>query len=79
MLDFNKRHYLVTQVTEATDDSKKLFKIVNNVLGKKKENLLPPATDDRQLADEFADYFLNKIEKKSGTNLLAYSHTNLDS
>ena len=35
MLDFNKRHYLVTQVIVATNDSKKLFKIINNLLGKR--------------------------------------------
>ena len=35
MPDFNKRHYLVTQVREATNDSKKLFKIINNLLGKR--------------------------------------------
>ena len=42
MLDFNKRYYLVIQVTETTNDSKKLFKIINNLLGKKNENPLPP-------------------------------------
>ena len=35
ILDFNKRHNFVTQVTEETNDSKKLFKIINNLLGKK--------------------------------------------
>ena len=63
MLDFNKRHYLVTQITEATSDSKKLFQIIKQPTRKKNDNPLPPATGDRQLAEEFVDYFLNKIEK----------------
>ena len=50
------------QVTEATNDPKKLFRIVNNLLGKKNRNPLPPTTNNRQLAEEFADFFLNKTE-----------------
>ena len=81
MLDFSKRHYLVTQVTEATKDSKKLFKIINNLLGKKNVNPLPPATDNRQLTEEFADCFLNKIEKKireQFTSIQPYQPRQLD-
>ena len=37
------------------------FKLVNKLTNSKKENLLPNKPPE-QLADEFASYFLNKIE-----------------
>ena len=57
--------------------TKKLLRIVNNLPGKKNENPLPPPTNNRQLAKEFIEFFLNKIEKK-GNDLKTYSHTNLE-
>ena len=48
---------------------KKLYKIVNNILDTNKEEPLPPSNDKNRLADEFADYFIGKIQKKSGINL----------
>ena len=71
---------MVTQVTQATNDSEKLFKIINNLLRKKNENPLPPATDDRHLAEEFADHFLNKIEniREQFTGIHPYQPRQLD-
>ena len=58
MLEFQKRHYLVTKVEEATTDSRQLFQL----LGCKEENPLPEATSDSILAEEFAGFFHDKID-----------------
>ena len=62
MLEFQKRHYLVTKVEEATTDSKQLFQLVGALLGRKEENPLPEANSDSILAENFASYFHEKID-----------------
>ena len=62
MLEFQKRHYLVTKVEEATTDSRQLFQLVGTLLGHKKENPLPEANSDSILAEEFAGFFHDKID-----------------
>ena len=62
MLEFQKRHYLVTKVEEATTDSRQLFQLVGTLLGHKEENPLPEATSDSILAEEFAGFFHDKID-----------------
>ena len=42
---------------------KKLFKLINELAGNKDQNPLPVAKSDKDLAEEFAQFFLNKIEK----------------
>ena len=61
MLEFQKRHYLVTKVEEATTDSKQLFQLVGSLLGCKEDNPLPEATRDSALAEDFASFFHDKI------------------
>ena len=63
MLDYNKRHHLTTKIDEANKDSKQLFRALNSLLRNKNENLLPIGTTNDQLAEDFADFFLNKIDK----------------
>ena len=62
MLEFQKRHYLVTKVEEATTDSRQLFQLVGTLLGRKEENPLPEANSDSILAEEFAGFFHDKID-----------------
>ena len=64
MLEFQKRHYLVTKVEEATTDSKQLFQLVGTQLGCK-EDPLPEATSNSVLAEDFASFFLDKIDIRS--------------
>ena len=35
ILEFNKRHYIITKVSESTNGSRQLFKFVGNLLGKR--------------------------------------------
>ena len=62
MLNYYKRNHLVGQVKDAQNDSKQLFRLVDRILGRKNENLLPEATSTLELAEDFASYFHNKID-----------------
>ena len=44
VLDYNKRHHLVTKINEANKDCKQLFRALNSTLGNKSENPLPTGT-----------------------------------
>ena len=44
-------------------DIKYLYKIVTNLSGVRKENPIPLAESNQLLAEEFADFFVDKIEK----------------
>ena len=46
-------------------DTKSLYKLTCNLTGSTTANLVPPGKTDDELASEFADYFLDKMEKIS--------------
>ena len=60
MLEYNKRHHLVTIIKETNKNSKQLFKALDSILGNKNENQLPTGTTDSQLTEDFADFFLTR-------------------
>ena len=62
MLEFQKRHSLVTKVEEATTDSKQLFQLVESLLGCKEDNPLPEATSNSAPVEDFASFFHDKID-----------------
>ena len=62
MPDSQKRHYPVPKVEEATTDSRQLFQLVGNLLGKKEDNPLPDITSNSALAEDFASFLLDKID-----------------
>jgi hypothetical protein len=47
---------------EIGNDSKQLFKLTNNIMGKTKETILPSIDDKHQLANRFGRCFLGKID-----------------
>ena len=61
MQELHKRHHIVTKVG-ATKDSKQIFQLVENLLGKKEDNPLPDATSDSAPAEDFAIVFPDKID-----------------
>ena len=67
MLKKAKTDAVSNKVTECGNDTKNLYKIVNNILGTITEKPLPPYDDKDKLADDFANYFIGKIQK-SGIN-----------
>ena len=42
---------------------KELYKIINKILGTNREKPLPPNDDKDKLVDDFANYFIGKIQK----------------
>ena len=62
MIKFNKIYYIITNVSESTNNSRQLFKFGGNLLVKKNENPMPQSTSNNQLAVEFMEFFHTKIE-----------------
>ena len=67
MLKFKKTHSLHQLVKQNSIDTKRLFKLVNELTGIKDQNPLPEARYDKDLAEESTQFFLNKMEKNKGT------------
>ena len=51
------------QVKDCRGDTKGLYKMVNTLMGTSSNNPLPNYTNDKDLAEEFADFFMDKIQK----------------
>ena len=58
-----KRKTLTEKIDDCRNDTKGLYALVANLTGTKSENLLPPNQHDEVMANMFADYFMEKIEK----------------
>ena len=63
MLRFNKRASIVELVHSSQNNSKKLFRLVNKLLGKENSNPMPPATKQEQLCEDFTIFFKGKIDR----------------
>lgn len=62
MIAANKKEMLCLQVAQCGKDSKKLFALMNSMCGTHKYNQMPIAESENVLAEEFAEYFLQKIQ-----------------
>ena len=51
------------QVKDCRGDIKGLYKMVNTLMGTTLDNPLPNHISDKDLAEEFADFFMDKIQK----------------
>ena len=51
------------QVKDCRSDTKGLYKMVNTLMGTCSNNPLPNHTNDKDLAEDFADFFMDKIQK----------------
>ena len=55
-----------TKIKEKIDDcpnvTEKLYELVVYLTGTATKNLLPPGKTDNQLAEDFAEFFMNKIQ-----------------
>ena len=56
-----KAEYFVNKIDECSGDQKKLFQIVDKLLGRDKKNNLPHFDDAKTMAQEFNDFFVTKI------------------
>ncbi|KAK3101096.1 hypothetical protein FSP39_000910 [Pinctada imbricata] len=62
-LNREKTRTLSEKVSNFKGDSKKLYQFVNELTGTKSDNPMPTSESDNALAEEFADYFMSKIDK----------------
>ena len=51
------------EVKDCRGNTKKLYKLVYSLMGTSQENPLPDNNNSEDLANEFADFFMNKISK----------------
>ena len=61
VIKFNKRHKIHMTINENRNDTRKLYKIVHTLTGQHSKNPLPEVISDVELAEEFSDFFLQKI------------------
>ena len=59
----SKSTYFIKQIDACGKDQRKLFKIVNNLLGRGKPSSLPEYTTPIALAETFHEFFTTKISK----------------
>ena len=53
MLRFKKQHSLFTLVKEISNDARKLYKVVSQLMGQREDNPLPGEEDNTKLAEQF--------------------------
>ena len=63
ILTIARQEVISSKVAECIANVKSLYNLVNNITGGVKENPLPECKDDKCLADTFANYFIEKIQK----------------
>ena len=61
MLNQSKCNITSVKVAECKGDSKLLYRLVNNLTGSKDENPMPEHSNSETLAENFADFFLEKL------------------
>ena len=72
MLQADKESFIsAADIMSHRQDIKYLYKVVTNLLGVRKENPLPPTESNQLLAEDSADFFVDKI-KKTQENLNQY-------
>ena len=62
-LHYFKWQSLSKRILDYRGNAKELFLLVNKLMGSIAQNPLPPNKTDKELAEDFARYFLSKIEK----------------
>ena len=64
MLKFKKKDCLHRIITAILKDTRKLFKLVSEITGSNKQNPMPDAPSDKELAENFTQYFKQKQMNK---------------
>ena len=63
LCDQAKKKFYAQKITDCKNDQKQLFKVVDTLLHKPKETPLPAHESPEELANRFATFFIEKIEK----------------
>lgn len=71
-----KQDYFSQKIEECGKDNKQLFKLSKSLMGKKQETILPSSTSNKELANEFSKFFINKVATiRDGLRKLTTSNT----
>ena len=62
MMKFQKRHNTFTRIKDNHNNTRQLYKIISSLTRQDNTNSLPEAHSDQELAEHFAEFFLQKIE-----------------
>ena len=63
MINYYRTNAMTSKILECDKDSKKLYSLISNITGTKVLNPMPEHTDDEELANDFASFFIDKIDK----------------
>ena len=56
-----KKDYFSKKISEIEHDQKQLHRLTNNLMGNKRDVILPSHHDENALADKFCEFFVGKI------------------
>ncbi|CAG2185348.1 unnamed protein product [Mytilus edulis] len=57
----SKKDYFSTKISEIEHDQKQLHRLTNDLMGNRREIILPSHNDEKVLADKFCEFFVGKI------------------
>ena len=63
MLQSVQKSTLSKKIDECGNDTKKLYSLVNGLMGRTFENPMPKSESDDQLVENFVDFFIENIKK----------------
>ena len=62
LLHYFKKQSVSKKVLDTKKDTKELFHLVNRLTGNTTQNPVPPNKTGKELAEDFAEFFLSKIK-----------------
>ena len=63
ILKSSKIQSITEKATECEHDTKKMYRLIDNITGRTVESPLPKSVSDETLANDFANFFIDKIQK----------------
>ncbi|CAG2214072.1 unnamed protein product [Mytilus edulis] len=57
----SKKDYFSTKISDIEHDQKQLHRLTNDLMGNRREIILPSHKDEKVLADKFCEFFVGKI------------------
>ena len=63
MLFESKKINIANKVNQCNRDTRQLFTLVSNITSSTKDNPLPDGKSNQELANQFAEYFIEKTQK----------------
>ena len=58
-----KQEYYLEKIGDRGSDPKNLYKVINELLHRRRDIVLPSYDSNKNMANQFSSFFLNKMEK----------------